>query len=106
MIRRFSGESEEGRQDLPHDVGASRGRAASDVTETAMLKAVLYRFEHFELDTARFALRAHSAAVALERQVFALLRLLIAPLDRLVGREEILAEVGEGRSVSEAAVAS
>ena len=71
-----------------------------------MLKAVLYRFEHFELDTARFELRAHGAAVALEPQVFALLRLLIAHRDRLVSREEIIAEVWEGRSVSEAAVAS
>lgn len=71
-----------------------------------MLGAVIYRFEHFELDTARFELRAHGTGVALEPQVFALLRLLIANRDRLVTREEIIAEVWDGRTVSEAAVAS
>lgn len=67
---------------------------------------VIYRFGAYELDTARFELRANGAAVAIEPQVFALLGLLIAHRDRLVTRDEIIARVWEGRAVSEAAIAS
>ena len=67
---------------------------------------VIFRFEHYELDTARFELRANGAGVAIEPQVFALLELLIANRDRLVTREEIIARVWDGRTVSDAAVAS
>jgi TolB-like protein len=67
---------------------------------------VIYRFEHHELDTAAFELRTGGVAVPIEPQVFALLALLVAHRDRLVTREEIIAQVWEGRAVSDAAVAS
>lgn len=67
---------------------------------------VIYRFEHYELDTGAFELRAGGVAVAIEPQVFALLALLIAHRDRLVTRDEIIAQVWDGRAVSDAAVAS
>jgi len=67
---------------------------------------VIYRFEHYELDTAKFELRANGVGVAIEPQVFALLGLLIANRDRLVTRDEIIARVWDGRAVSDAAVAS
>lgn len=71
-----------------------------------MLDAVIYRFEHYELDTARFELRSNGTPVAVEPQVFALLCLLVAHRDRLVTKEEVVARVWDGRTVSEAAIAS
>jgi TolB-like protein len=71
-----------------------------------MICRMLYRFESFELDTARVELRANGEARPLERQVFALLALLVENRERLVSKDEILEKVWDGRIVSEAAVSS
>ncbi len=71
-----------------------------------MIRAMLYRFESFELDTARVELRENGEPRALERQVFALLALLVENRERLVSKDEILEKVWDGRIVSEAAVSS
>src|SRR5215203_4694031 len=71
-----------------------------------MLRCMLYRFEGFELDTARVELRAAGQARPLERQVFALLALLVENRERLVSKDEIIEKVWEGRVVSDSAVAS
>src|ERR1043165_3474646 len=81
-------------------------RFSEETEEMLLCYEVIYRFEHYELDTGTFELRAHGVAVAVEPQVFALLALLVAHRDRLVTREEIIARVWDGRAVSEAAVAS
>ena len=67
---------------------------------------MIHRFENFELDTGRFELRQAGARVPVEPQVFALLRLLVERRERLVTRDEIIAEVWSGRIVSDAALSS
>ena len=67
---------------------------------------MLYRFGPFELDTARVELRAGGEVRPVERQVFALLTLLVENRERLVSRDEIIEKVWDGRVVSDSAVAS
>src|SRR5690606_25790009 len=67
---------------------------------------MLYRFGPFELDTARVELRTGGETRPLERQVFALLTLLVENGDRLVSKDELVEKVWEGRVVSDAAIAS
>ena len=71
-----------------------------------MLAPMIYRFGHFELDTAQVELRAGHEVRPLEPQVFALLALLIENSERVVAKNEIIEKVWDGRVVSEAAVAS
>jgi DNA-binding winged helix-turn-helix (wHTH) protein len=67
---------------------------------------MILAFGQFELDTDRVELRADGAAVALEPQVFALLRFLIENRDRMVSKDEIVDAVWGGRIVSDSAVTS
>ncbi len=67
---------------------------------------MLYRFDTFELDTAKAELRAKGATRPVEPQVFALLTLLIENRERLVSRDEILDKIWDGRVVSDAALSS
>ncbi|HET9108361.1 MAG TPA: winged helix-turn-helix domain-containing protein [Steroidobacteraceae bacterium] len=67
---------------------------------------MIYQFGTFELDLAALELRAGGETRALEPQVFRLLALLVENRTRLVGREEIIEKVWEGRPVSDAAIAS
>jgi TolB-like protein len=71
-----------------------------------MLPLMIHAFGPYELDTDRVELRADGAAIALEPQVFALLRFLIENRDRMVSKDEIVDEVWGGRIVSDSAVAS
>ena len=71
-----------------------------------MLQRMLYRIGSFELDTAKVELRADGVTRPVERQVFALLALLVENRERLVSKDEILEKVWDGRIVSESAVAS
>jgi adenylate cyclase len=63
---------------------------------------LLYSFEDFSLDTARRELRRGGALISLQRQVFDLLEYLIRNRERVVGKDEVLAAVWNGRIVSEA----
>jgi len=67
---------------------------------------MLYRFGSCTLDTGKCELRRRDDIVPIEPQVFALLRLLVENRERVVGRDEILERVWDGRVVSDAAVAS
>lgn len=67
---------------------------------------MLYRFGSFELDTAKVELRRDGENRPVERQVFALLTLLVENRDRLVSKDEIIEKVWDGRIVSDAAVSS
>lgn len=67
---------------------------------------MIYRFDQFELDTEKVELRDNGAAVAVEPQVFALLHFLIENRDRVVSKDEIVAQVWDGRIVSDSAVSS
>ncbi len=67
---------------------------------------VVYCFDDFVLDPGRRELRRGDGLVAMEPQVFDLLAFLIRTRDRVVSRDDILAEVWGGRIVSEATLAS
>jgi TolB-like protein/Tfp pilus assembly protein PilF len=71
-----------------------------------ILRTMLYRFDTFELDTAKAELRSNDAPQAVEPQVFALLTLLVENRERLVSRDEILDKIWDGRVVSDAALSS
>ena len=67
---------------------------------------MIHRFGHCSLDIEKCELRSNGAVVPIEPQVLALLRLLIENRERLVGRDEIVERIWNGRIVSEAAIAS
>jgi TolB-like protein len=67
---------------------------------------VTYRFGAFELDLPRAELRADGVVRPLERQVFALLALLVENRERLVSKDEIVEKVWDGRVVSDSAISS
>jgi DNA-binding winged helix-turn-helix (wHTH) protein/tetratricopeptide (TPR) repeat protein len=68
--------------------------------------AVLYRFETFFLDDERRELRRGAETVELEPQVFDVLLFLIQHRDRVVSKDELIAQVWAGRLVSESTVTS
>ncbi|HUD91904.1 winged helix-turn-helix domain-containing protein [Sphingobium sp.] len=67
---------------------------------------MIFRFDCFELDTARFELRRGGATIHLEPQVLSLLSLLVANADRMVSKDEIVEKIWNNRIVSEAAIAA
>lgn len=67
---------------------------------------MILQFEDCELDTGRYELRRRGEAVPVEPQVFDLLRMLIENRDRIVTKDELFAEVWEGRIVSDATLNS
>jgi TolB-like protein len=67
---------------------------------------MIHFFDDFELDTAKVELRKGGAAIAIEPQVFALLRVLIENRERVVTKEEIVDLVWGGRIVSDSAISS
>ncbi|HKU96634.1 MAG TPA: winged helix-turn-helix domain-containing protein [Vineibacter sp.] len=67
---------------------------------------MLFSFDDFVLDTARRELRGPGGPIALEPQVFDLLAYLIGNHDRVVSKDDILAAVWHGRTVSDSTLAS
>ncbi|AQA04983.1 transcriptional regulator [Mycobacterium sp. MS1601] len=67
---------------------------------------VVWRFDDFELDTARYELRGNGSVIRIEPQVFDVLTQLVANRDRLVTKEELFDSVWGGRFVGEAALTS
>lgn len=67
---------------------------------------MIYAFAGFEFDTDRHELRAAGIHVPAERQVIALLRLLVENRVRTVTRDEIIAAVWKGRIISDSAISS
>jgi TolB-like protein len=67
---------------------------------------VIYRFEHFVLDTIKQDLSCDGQSVAMEPQVFALLELLLEKADQVVSKEELHQRIWGNRIVSDAAVNS
>jgi TolB-like protein len=67
---------------------------------------LLFRFDEFVLDTDRRELRRGTDTVAVEPQVFDVLEFLIRARDKVVSRDDLLAEVWHGRIVSEATLSS
>ncbi len=67
---------------------------------------VVWCFDEFELDTARYELRGNGTAIRIEPQVFDVLTQLVGHRDRLVTKEELFDTVWGGRFVGEAALTS
>jgi len=65
-----------------------------------------YAFNEFELDTDKIELRRRGELVALEPQVFALLKLLVELREQMVSKDDIIDEIWDGRVVSDASIAS
>jgi len=66
---------------------------------------LLYLFEDYALDTERRELRRDQALVAIEPKVFDLLAFVIEHRQRVVSRDDLIAQVWDGRIVSESALA-
>ena len=64
----------------------------------------IYRFGPFELDLALFEVRGEGTASTLPRRSFELLKYLIEHHDRVVSKEELLAEVWTDATVDPSAV--
>src|SRR5262245_14785665 len=71
-----------------------------------ILSSMIYGFGKFELDLATVELRSNGKPINLERQVFALLALLVQNAERMVSKDEIIEKVWDGRVVTDSAVAS
>jgi TolB-like protein len=67
---------------------------------------MLYLFDAFELDADQLELRRNGVIVPVERQVFAVLHVLLKNRDRVVTKEELVEKVWSGRFVSDSAVSS
>ncbi len=65
-----------------------------------------YRFNDFELDAEKFELRQNGILLAVEPQVFALLRLLVERHEQMVSKDDIVETIWDGRIVSDSSVAS
>ncbi|WP_157775714.1 winged helix-turn-helix domain-containing tetratricopeptide repeat protein [Hartmannibacter diazotrophicus] len=68
--------------------------------------ALVFTFDGFELDGARFELRRDGKPLAVEPQVLSLLMLLAENRDRMVSKDELIERIWGGRIVSESAVAA
>src|SRR6476619_410760 len=67
---------------------------------------MLYRFDGFELDLRRYELRRDGVPCHVEKLVFDLLAFLVRNPGRVLGREEVVDQVWQGRAVSAATISS
>lgn len=67
---------------------------------------MIYAFGEFVLDAERRELRRGQLPISLEPKVFDLLNYLLERREKVVSRDELIASVWDGRTVSESAVAS
>ncbi len=67
---------------------------------------MIFLFEKWELDTELYELRCGGAPCKVEPQVFDLLLFLVRNRDRVVGKEEIVQAIWDGRIVSEATIST
>lgn len=65
-----------------------------------------YLFDKYSLDPEKFELKENDELVAVEPQVFNLLKLLIENRDRMVSKDEIITEVWNDKIVSDASIAN
>ena len=67
---------------------------------------MIYRFDPFSLDTESLELRSGDDVVPVEPQVFSVLTFLIENRDRVVGKDELIDAVWDGRAISDGALNS
>jgi DNA-binding winged helix-turn-helix (wHTH) protein len=68
------------------------------------VEELLYSFEDYVLDSDRRELRRGTSFIALQPQVLDLLQYLIRNRDRVVSKDELIADIWGGRIVSESAL--
>ncbi len=78
--------------------------STSELSGCLRISTVIFRFGDFALDSERYELRRGGAVVAAEPKVLEVLAHLLVHHQRVVTREELLAEIWEGRFVSDAAL--
>jgi TolB-like protein len=66
----------------------------------------IYRFGDYELDTSLFQVRHAGVPLAVQPQVFDVLRFLLQHRDRVVSKDELLEQVWSGRFISETTLSS
>ncbi|NQU72104.1 MAG: winged helix-turn-helix domain-containing protein, partial [Rhodospirillales bacterium] len=64
---------------------------------------MIYRFDAFSLDTESLELCQDGVAIPVEPQVFSVLAYLIENRDRVVGKDELIDAVWDGRAISDGA---
>ena len=69
-----------------------------------MGRALLYRFDEYELDAAKRELWRGDAVIGLAPQVFDLLKYLIDNRERVVSKDDLIANIWGGRIVSDSAL--
>jgi DNA-binding winged helix-turn-helix (wHTH) protein/tetratricopeptide (TPR) repeat protein len=67
---------------------------------------MIYSFEKFGLDTSKLTLTRSGKEVAVEPQVFLLIKMLVESSDRAVTKEELMQTIWKGRYVTDAALSS
>ena len=67
---------------------------------------MIYVFGEWELDTDPFELRRGESPVRVEPQVYDLLRFLLLNKERVVGRDELVEEIWDGRFVTDATIST
>ena len=67
---------------------------------------MIYRFDAYSLDTESLKLRRNDVVVPVEPQVFSVLVYLIGNRDRVVGKDELIDAVWDGRAISDGALNS
>lgn len=67
---------------------------------------MIYRFGEYNIDTAVFELRVNGEHVSIEPQVFSLLVHLIENRDHVVSKEDLITNIWDGRSISDATLSS
>jgi len=70
------------------------------------LRAVIYRFGSFHVDTGTFGLRRDDVALRIDPQEFDVLVYLIERRDRVVTRDELFASLWKGKVVTDSALSS
>jgi DNA-binding winged helix-turn-helix (wHTH) protein/predicted ATPase len=70
------------------------------------VRAVIYRFGSFHVDTDTFGLRRNDVAMRIDPQEFDVLVYLIERRDRVVTRDELFASLWKGKVVSDSALSS
>ena len=67
---------------------------------------MIYRFGDYALDTANYELRRSGERVAIEPQVFNVLKHLIRNRDQVVSKEDLIGAVWDGRAISDTTLSS
>lgn len=74
--------------------------------QTDRVGAVIYQFDEFELDDAKFELKRANKPIHVEPQTLTLLLFLIERKDQLISKAEMIDAIWSGRTVSDWAVAA